>query len=121
MGVSGGQRHAPAALYPRYPLYRRLGGPKGSLNTRVTGKILLLLPGIEPRLPGLCFLPYFNSIFELACTLNREALSALFVMALLGCRRRIRPGDVQCGRSLTMGDGWPSRTEVEPRKNNSSP
>jgi hypothetical protein len=25
MGVSG-QRHAPAALYPRYPLYRRLGG-----------------------------------------------------------------------------------------------
>ena len=31
MGV-GGQRHAPAALPPgktRYPLYRRLGGPKG--------------------------------------------------------------------------------------------
>jgi hypothetical protein len=32
MGVSG-QRHAPAALYPRgkdlrYPLYRRLGGPQ---------------------------------------------------------------------------------------------
>jgi hypothetical protein len=28
----GGQRHAPAALPPgktRYPLYRRLGGPKG--------------------------------------------------------------------------------------------
>jgi hypothetical protein len=32
-GVSG-QRHAPAALYPRgknpqYPMYRRLGGPQG--------------------------------------------------------------------------------------------
>jgi hypothetical protein len=26
-GVSG-QRHAPAALYHRYPLYRRLGGPQ---------------------------------------------------------------------------------------------
>jgi hypothetical protein len=26
MGVSG-QRHAPAALYPQYPLDRRLGGP----------------------------------------------------------------------------------------------
>jgi hypothetical protein len=27
MGVSG-QRHAPAALYPLYPLYIRLGGPE---------------------------------------------------------------------------------------------
>jgi hypothetical protein len=38
MGVSG-QRHAPAALYsqgkdPRYPLYRRLGGPQSRSGHR---------------------------------------------------------------------------------------
>jgi hypothetical protein len=32
-GVSG-QRHAPAALYPRYPRYRRLGGPHGRSGHR---------------------------------------------------------------------------------------
>jgi hypothetical protein len=32
-GVSG-QRHAPAALYPRYPLYRRLGGPQSRSGHR---------------------------------------------------------------------------------------
>jgi hypothetical protein len=44
-----GQRNAPAALYPRgkdprYPLYRRLGGPQG-----LQKKNLSPLPGIEPR------------------------------------------------------------------------
>jgi hypothetical protein len=42
MGVSG-QRHTPAALYPRgkdprYPLYRRLVGPRADLDTEARGK-----------------------------------------------------------------------------------
>ena len=45
-----GQRHAPAALYPRgktrYPLYRRLGGPQG--RSGQVGKISPLL-GFDPR------------------------------------------------------------------------
>jgi len=48
MGV-GGQRHAPAALPPentRYPFYRRLGGPRSSLEGR--GKFRLP-PGFDPR------------------------------------------------------------------------
>jgi hypothetical protein len=48
MGV-GGQRHAQAALPPgktRYPLYRRVGGPKGrSGRVRKTS----LRPGFDPR------------------------------------------------------------------------
>jgi hypothetical protein len=49
MGVSG-QRHAPAAHYPRgkdprYPLYRRLGGPRAGLDTEATEKILCLCRG----------------------------------------------------------------------------
>jgi hypothetical protein len=56
MGVSG-QRHAPAALYPwgkdpRYPLYRRLGGPQSRSGHRGYRKNPLPLPGIEPRSPG---------------------------------------------------------------------
>jgi hypothetical protein len=43
-GVSG-QRHAPAAFYPRgkdprYQLYRRLDGPQSRLDTEARGKIL---------------------------------------------------------------------------------
>jgi hypothetical protein len=54
MGVSG-QHHAPAAIYPRemdlpYPLDRRLGGPQSRSGHEK--KILLPLPGIEPRSPG---------------------------------------------------------------------
>jgi hypothetical protein len=46
-----------AALYPRgkdsrYPLYRRLDGPRAGLNTEVRGKNPLPPPGIEPRSPG---------------------------------------------------------------------
>jgi hypothetical protein len=57
MGVSG-QRHAPAALYPRgkdprYPLYRRLGGPQSRSGHRGYRKNPLPLPGIEPRSPGI--------------------------------------------------------------------
>jgi hypothetical protein len=45
-GVSG-QHHAPSALYtrgndPRYPLYRRLDGPRACLDTDVIGRILCL-------------------------------------------------------------------------------
>ena len=45
----GSQRHAPAALSPgrtRYPLYRRLGGPKGG-----SGRMRKILPlmGFDPR------------------------------------------------------------------------
>jgi len=48
MGV-GGQRHAPATLPPektRYPLYRRLGGPKGR-----SGRVRKISPptGFDPR------------------------------------------------------------------------
>ena len=46
---TGGQRHAPAALYPvktRYPLYRRLGGPQGQ-----SGRVLKIStpPGFDPQ------------------------------------------------------------------------
>jgi hypothetical protein len=56
MGVSG-QRHATAALYPRgkdprYPMYRRLGGPQSRSGHRGSRKNLLPPPGIEPRSPG---------------------------------------------------------------------
>jgi hypothetical protein len=50
-GVSG-QRHVPAALYPRYPLYRTLGGPQSRSGHRGYRKNPLPLPGIEPRSPG---------------------------------------------------------------------
>jgi hypothetical protein len=33
----------------RYPLDRRLGGPRAGLDAEVRGKILLPLLGIEPR------------------------------------------------------------------------
>jgi hypothetical protein len=48
MGV-GGQRHTPAALPPgktRYPLYRRLGGPK-SRSGRV--RKISPPPGFDPQ------------------------------------------------------------------------
>jgi hypothetical protein len=55
MGVSG-QRHAPAALYPRgkdprYPLYRRWVGPRAGLDTEDRGKILCPLRGSNPDRP----------------------------------------------------------------------
>jgi hypothetical protein len=55
-GVNG-QRHAPAALYPRekdhrYPLDRRLGGPQCLSGHRVYRKNPFPLPGIEPGSPG---------------------------------------------------------------------
>jgi hypothetical protein len=55
MGVSG-QRHAPAALYPRgkdprYPLYRRLGGPQRRSGHRGYRKNPLPLPGSNPDRP----------------------------------------------------------------------
>jgi hypothetical protein len=56
MGASG-QRHAPAALYPRgkdprYPLYRRLSGPQSRSGHRGYRKNALPLLGIEPRSSG---------------------------------------------------------------------
>jgi hypothetical protein len=56
MRVSG-QRHAPAVLYPRgknprYPLYRRLGGPQSRSGHRDYRKNLLPLPDIEHWSPG---------------------------------------------------------------------
>jgi hypothetical protein len=52
-----GQRHAPATLYPgeRTPGTHCTGGwvgPRAGLDTVATGKILLPLPGLEPRSPG---------------------------------------------------------------------
>jgi hypothetical protein len=54
-GVSG-QRHAPAALYPRErnPGTHCTGGwvgPRAVVDTEFRGKIPSLLPGIEPRSP----------------------------------------------------------------------
>jgi hypothetical protein len=56
MGVSG-QRHAPAALYPRgkdprYPLYRRLGWLQSRSRHRGYRKNPLPLLRIEPLSPG---------------------------------------------------------------------
>jgi hypothetical protein len=56
MGMSG-QRHAPAALYPRGKdtgthCTEAGWGPKAGLDTEARGKILSPLPGIEPRSPG---------------------------------------------------------------------
>jgi hypothetical protein len=56
MGVSG-QRHAPAALYPgeRTPgihCTRGWVGPRASLDTAATGKILSPLPGNESQSSG---------------------------------------------------------------------
>jgi hypothetical protein len=51
------QSHAPAAFYPggkdpRTHCTEGLVGPRAGLNTEATEKILLPLPGIEPRSPG---------------------------------------------------------------------
>jgi hypothetical protein len=51
-----GQRHAPAALYPRGkdPGTRWTGGwvgPRAGLDIEARGEILSSLPGIEPRSP----------------------------------------------------------------------
>jgi hypothetical protein len=74
MGVSG-QRHAPTALStrvkdPRYPLYRRLGGPQSRSGHRGYRKNPLPLPGTETRSPGrpvrsqtLYWLSYLGSSF----------------------------------------------------------
>jgi hypothetical protein len=51
MGMSG-QRHALAALCPRYPMYRRLGGPQSRCEQRGYRKNPLPLPGIAPVSPG---------------------------------------------------------------------
>jgi hypothetical protein len=55
MGLSG-QRHAPAALYPRgkdprYPLDRKLGGPQSRLDAEARRKILCLHRGPNPGRP----------------------------------------------------------------------
>jgi hypothetical protein len=52
-----GQRHAPVVLYPRErpPGTHCTGGwvdPRAGLDTEARGKILLPLPGFEPRSPG---------------------------------------------------------------------
>jgi hypothetical protein len=56
MGVSG-QRHAPAALYPRGKdpgthCTRGWVGPRAGLDTEAKGKTLSPLPGFESRSPG---------------------------------------------------------------------
>jgi hypothetical protein len=53
MGVSG-QRYAPAALYPPAGTHCAGGwvGPRAGVDTEARGKIILPLPGIEPRSPG---------------------------------------------------------------------
>jgi hypothetical protein len=87
MGMSG-QRHAPAALYPRgkdprYPLYRRLGGPQSRSGHRGRRKNPLPLPGIEPRSPGrparsqtLYCLSYPGSSKTIYCTSKHYAVKS---------------------------------------------
>jgi hypothetical protein len=55
MGVSG-QRHAPAALYPRgndppVLIVQEAGWAPEPVWTQARGKVLFLLPGFEPRSP----------------------------------------------------------------------
>jgi hypothetical protein len=45
-------RALPQGKDPRYPLYRRLGGPQSRSGHRGSRKNPLPLPGIEPRSPG---------------------------------------------------------------------
>jgi hypothetical protein len=48
----GGQRHAPAALYPGAHCTGGWVSPRAGLVTEATGEILSPLPGIEPPSPG---------------------------------------------------------------------
>jgi hypothetical protein len=50
--VSRPGRALPRGKDPRYPLYRRLGGPQSRSGHRSYRKNPLLPPGIEPRSPG---------------------------------------------------------------------
>jgi hypothetical protein len=85
-GVSG-QRHAPAAFYPgeRTPGTHCTGywvGPRAGLDTEVRRKILLPLPGIEPRSSGrpvrrqtLYWLSYPGSVKSYYCDIIHTAAS----------------------------------------------
>jgi hypothetical protein len=52
VSVTPRPRFAPGKGPPRYPLYRRLGGPQSRSGHRGYRKNPLPLPGIEPRSPG---------------------------------------------------------------------
>jgi hypothetical protein len=65
MGVSG-QHHAPATLYPRgkdprYPLDRRLGGPRAGLDAGARRKILCPCRGSNPDRPARSKILYYLS------------------------------------------------------------
>jgi hypothetical protein len=85
MGVSG-QRYAPSALYPRakdLSTHCTGGwmGPRAGLDTEARGKILLPLPGIEPRWPG----PWSDIILtELPGSFCYVVFSILLLTPLLG-------------------------------------
>jgi len=71
MGV-GGQRHAPAALPPgktRYPLYRRLGGPRGR-----SGRVREIspLPEFDPRTVQPVASRYTEWAIPAQCTENKN-------------------------------------------------
>jgi len=63
-----GQLHAPAALLtgkePRYPLYRRLGGPESCSGHGGEEKNFQPPPGIDKDIPlfSYVFLPLFNNV-----------------------------------------------------------
>jgi hypothetical protein len=74
----GGQHHAPAALPPgktRYPLYRRLGGPKGR-----SGRVRKISPPTRIRSPDrparsqslyrLSYLTHINIVIYIVTNVN---------------------------------------------------
>jgi hypothetical protein len=103
MEVSG-ERHAPAALYPpgkdsQYPLDRKLGGHQSRSGHRGYRKIILPLPGIEPRSPSrpvrsqdtilsypasLSFLLVYKNYNSAFHSFTREPLSILNIQKLSG-------------------------------------
>jgi hypothetical protein len=82
MGVSG-QRHAPAALYPRrkdprYPLNRRLGGPQSRSGRRGQKKSPLPLSGIDRPIVQLVVGHYTAWATAAQYTLHAHTMSVLY-------------------------------------------
>jgi hypothetical protein len=106
----------PIGNSPRYPLYRRLGGPQSWSGCYARMKIPLPLPGTEPRFLGrsahslvaiLTELPQLSSCL-ISALLDLTVLGVLSVASLSYChsvdravfRRCIPPGNLKYKRYL---------------------